>query len=113
MIAVSKKSRIITRSRYRRADLTRQGKCHCASSHCSGRRVACEAPFLLQPTRLPLQDMAAMEIFTTKKTPPSGRPGQVNALDGLYPQPQESLTPSCLLQAFTSEVHASLPITHH
>jgi hypothetical protein len=29
MTAVSKKSRIITRSRYRRTDLLRQGKCQC------------------------------------------------------------------------------------
>ena len=31
MTAVSKKSRIITRSRYRRTDLLRQGKCRCAA----------------------------------------------------------------------------------
>src|SRR5213594_3510538 len=49
MTAVSKKSRIITRSRYRRTDLLRQGKwrgarCVIASEVCcSGRRVACIA----------------------------------------------------------------------
>ena len=41
MTDVSKKSRIITRSRYRRTDLLRQGKCRCAAftdSLCCARR---------------------------------------------------------------------------
>src|SRR6266481_5804095 len=55
MTAVSKKSRIITRFRYRRADLLRQEKWRRSSLDCSGRRVACMGSFVLQPERLPLQ----------------------------------------------------------
>src|SRR4029453_7211431 len=44
MTAVSKKTRIITRSRYRRPDLLRQGKCQCTSG--TNQKPGGKAPFI-------------------------------------------------------------------
>jgi hypothetical protein len=46
MTAVSKKTRIITRSRYRRPDLLRQGKCQCTSG--TNQKPGGKAPFIRQ-----------------------------------------------------------------
>src|SRR5437867_3190632 len=118
MTAVSKKSRIITRSRYRRTDLLRQGKwrgarCVIASEVCcSGRRVACIALLFCSRSAASTGDdgkkgfgedakskFANCVSPTARKTPPSGRPGQVKAPDGVSPQPQDRQCLACVLQA--------------
>jgi hypothetical protein len=126
MTAVSKKSRIITRSRYRCTDLLRQEKWRRSSSrnYKPGVRVASicqrvedngfhQSPvdrlFLKMPVRLGPRAKQFAEgarlIFancvypTARKTPPSGRPGQVKAPDGVSPQPQDRQRLACLLQA--------------
>lgn len=42
--------------------------------------------------------------LTARKTPPSGWPGQVKALDGVPPQPQDRQRLTCVLQARVGEV---------
>src|SRR2546430_2777089 len=105
MTAVSKKSRIITRSRYRHTDLLPQEKWR----RSSGRN--CKPGVRVASIRLRVEDNAFHlskvdrllrrrrqkgpakaqyhQILTARKTPPSGRPGQVKALDGVSPQPQD------------------------
>ena len=74
-------------------------------------------PFVLQPARLPLERTIGKDFaksgaltfansvrLTERKTPPSGRPGQVKALDGVSPQPQDRQLLTCALQAFVVEV---------
>jgi hypothetical protein len=116
MTAVSKKSRIITRSRYRRTDLLRQGKCQCASLDCSRLAVSRRSERLIKggsasPKTMPKGSAeGAILIFancvclTPRKTPPSSRPGQVKALDGVSPQPQNRQSLACALQACVIEV---------
>lgn len=48
-----------------------------------------------------------------KKTPPSGRPDRVKALDGVSPQPRKRQRFGRRLQAFVIEVHDALRIAHH
>jgi hypothetical protein len=131
MTAVSKKTRIITCSRYRRTDLLRQGKCQMSSrrNHKSGGRAAfiCQRVednafhlswvdrlLLKMPVRLgPMAKSSAKGArlkfanrvyLTARKTPPSGRTGQVKALDGVPPQPQNRQRLACVLQACAVEV---------
>jgi len=63
MTAVSKKSRIITRSRYRRTDLLRQGKCRCSAFT----DLLCCAP------RSPLLRKGEGKVRIQSKTTASGR----------------------------------------
>ena len=124
MTAVSKKSRIITRFRYRRTDLLRQGKWRRSSSrnHKPGgrapsicQRVEDNAFHLSKVDRLLRRrcetvrrrrktNSHELRHFTPRKTPPSGRPGQVKALDGVSPQPQDRQRLACVNHARLVEV---------
>ena len=61
---------------------------------------------------LPLQK-AAMKNLHGKENSAERQPGQVKALDGVSPQPQNWQRLACLSQALVVEVHASLWITHN
>jgi hypothetical protein len=62
--------------------------------------------------RLPLQK-ATMKNLHGKENSAERQPGQVKALDGVSPQPQNWQRLACLSQALVVEVHASPWITHN
>src|SRR5206468_3225417 len=137
------KTRIITRSRYRRVDLLPQGKCRCAFVGAVWAPSLVASPFPRERGRVRVHSRQSAyatlktphlaplplpkgrgenttrnrrQIFTRvvrcvviknshqRKTPPSGRLGQVKALDGVAPQPQDRQRLACVLQAFGLEV---------
>src|SRR5215469_4862594 len=110
MTAMSKKSRIITRSRYRHANLSRQGKWELREWQEPKNQATSRIYLPRRENTKVTRPTFADRGYPRKKTPPSG---QVNALDGVSPQPQDRQRLACLVQAFVIEVHASPRIAHH
>jgi hypothetical protein len=128
MIAVSKKTRIITRSGY--SSWFHRGKENAimrpravAASLCRGaeaKRCRQIAPSGSASPKMPVSSdrwqrvrqrrktkFADRGYLIERKTPPSGRPGQVKALDGVSPQPQDRQRSACALQVIVVEVLTS------